>query len=258
MMRCLLLLAIVLMPFAGHAGAPDLSGYRWVQHPGATLPPQGVFRDDLARLVHLTELAQGRPLILALGYYHCPNLCGLARTVLLSAIDAAKLVAGHDYSLAVVSIDPNETTSDARAAKRADITAFPLPGAARDWHYLTGTQNVLSTLTDAVGYAGHFDPALKQFVHPTGIVVITPAGTVSSYLLGLGYHPGDLRVALAQANRGTVRAAAVPVLLLCFHYDATTGRYTLSILKLLKLAAALTLVTVAGLGLLLFRRERQA
>lgn len=258
MMRLWLLLATVLLPVTGHAGAPDLSAYRWIQQPGAQLPLQDRFHDDLARQVRLVDLTRGRPLIVAFGYYHCPNLCGLVRSTLLSAITAANLLAGRDYSLAVISIDPNETTSDARAAKAADIAAFPLPGAARNWHYLTGSESALSMLRAAVGYTGHFDAALKQFIHPTGLVVVTPAGTVSSYLLGLSYHPGDLRVALAQANQGTVRAAAVPILLLCFHYDATTGRYTLSILKLLKLAAALTLVTVAGLGLSLFRRERRA
>ncbi len=258
MMRLWLLLATLLIPLTGHAGAPDLSGYRWIQRPGAKLPLQDTFRDDVARQVRLADLVQGRPLIVALGYYHCPNLCGLVRSTLLGAISAANLVAGRDYRLAVVSIDPNETSSDAHAAKAVDIAAFPSSGAAREWHYLTGTENAVSALTAAVGYKGHFDPALKQFIHPTGLVVVTPAGKVSSYLLGVGYRPGDLRVALDQANQGTVRAAAVPVLLLCFHYDASTGRYTLSILKLLKLAAVLTLVTVAALGLLLFQRERRA
>lgn len=134
---------------------------------------QATFRDDLAHQVHLAELVQSRPLIVALADYHCPNLCGLVRSTLLSAIDAARLVAGQDYNLAVISIDPNETTTDACTAKAADIAAFPSPGAAQDWHYLTGTDSAVSTLTKAVGYTGHFDPALQQFIHPTGLVVVT-------------------------------------------------------------------------------------
>jgi protein SCO1/2 len=214
------------------------------------------FRDAAGRLVRLADLPQGRPLILALGYYRCPNLCGLLRATLLGSLDAAHLLAGRDYVLAVVSIDPNETSADARTAMATDMAAYPLPGASTDWHYLVGDAQSIVSLTDAVGYQGRFDAALKQFIHPTGLVVMTPGGKVSSYLLGLGFEPGDLRVALAQASAGTIRAAVVPVLLLCFHYDAATGRYTLSILKLLKLAAALTLLTVVGLGLFLFRRDR--
>jgi protein SCO1/2 len=253
-----LVVAFLLLPIAARAGTPDLSAYRWVQHPGAQLPVRLVLRDEAAHQVRLADIAHGRPMILAFGYYHCPNLCGLVRSTLLTAIGASSLIAGQDYELAVVSIDPAETTSDAAQAKAADLAAFPLPGATRDWHYLTGSQDAIAALTDAAGYQGRFDAALKQFIHPTGLVIATPTGKVSSYLLGLGYHPGDLRVALSQASQGTIRAAAVPVLLLCFHYDATTGRYTLSILKLLKLAAALTVVTVAGLGAMLFRREYRA
>jgi protein SCO1/2 len=253
-----LVVAFLLLPVAARAGAPDLAGYRWVQHPGAQLPVRLVLRDEAAHQVSLADIAQNRrPMILVFGYYQCPNLCGLVRSTLLTAIGASSLIAGRDYELAVVSIDPAETTSNAEQAKAADLAAFPLPGATHDWHYLTGSGDAIAALTDAAGYQGHFDAVLKQFIHPTGLVIVTPTGKVSSYLLGLGYHPGDLRVALAQASQGTVRAAAVPILLLCFHYDATTGRYTLSILKLLKLAAALTVVTVAGLGLVLFRREYQ-
>lgn len=255
MITRLLALAFLLLPATGHARLPDLSAYRWVQHPGAHLPLHDVLRDESARQIRLADLSQGRPLILAFGYYHCPNLCGLARGTLLTAIGATSFVAGRDYNLAVISIDPNETAADARTAKAADLASYPLPGAALNWHYLTGDQKSLAAFTNAVGYEGSFDAALKQFIHPTGLVVVTPAGRVSSYLLGLGYQPGDLRIAVAQASQGTIRSAAVPVLLLCFHYDATTGRYTLSILKLLKLAAALTVATIAGLGILLFRRE---
>jgi protein SCO1/2 len=253
-----LLVGFLLVPISVSAGAPDLSGYRWIQHSGEQLPMQLLFRDEDAHPVRLADLTQGRPLILAFGYYRCPNLCGLVRGTLFSSIGATSLVAGEDYSLAAISIDPDETAADAQGAKAADLAAFPLPGAVRAWHYLTGGRNSIAALTDAAGYEGRFDAALKQFIHPTGLVIVTPGGRISSYLLGLGYHPGDLRVALAQASQGTIRATAVPVLLLCFHYDATTGRYTLSILKLLRLAAALAVVTVAGFAVLLFRREYRA
>ena len=48
----------------------------------------------------------------------------------------------------------------------------------------------------------------------------------------------------------------MPLLLICFHFDAGTGRYSLEILKVLRLAAILTVLTLAGLLLVLHRRER--
>ena len=93
-------------------------------------------------------------------------------------------------------------------------------------------------------------------MHPVGIVFATPAGAVSSYLLGVGYQPGDVRLGVTRAQWGSIAAAALPVLLLCFHFDPTTGRYTLAIMKVLRLAGAITAVTVAGTLFLAFRRDR--
>jgi protein SCO1/2 len=79
---------------------------------------------------------------------------------------------------------------------------------------------------------------------------------VSSYLLGVGYEPGDVRLGVTRANLGSVAAAALPVLLLCFHFDPQTGRYTLAIMKLLRLAGLITVVTIAATLFLAFRREK--
>jgi protein SCO1 len=47
------------------------------------------------------------------------------------------------------------------------------------------------------------------------------------------------------------------VLLLCFHYDPVTGRYTLAVTRLLQLAAGLTVLTLGGTIALALRRERR-
>ena len=71
------------------------------------------------------------------------------------------------------------------------------------------------------------------------------------------YAPGALRAAVERARAG-VSAFAQPVLLLCFHFDATTGRYTLATLKVLRLAGALTVLTIGGTLWVAHRRGRQA
>ena len=104
------------------------------------------------------------------------------------------MTAGRDYSLVALSIDPAETSADAAAAKADDLQRYPAPGAVQNWHFLTGTADAVQAVADAVGFHDRFDPELKQFVHPAGIVFATPAGVVSSYLLGVGYQPGDVRL----------------------------------------------------------------
>lgn len=237
------------------APAPDLRGFAYQQRPGSRLPLDALFRDETGRSRSLAEVAGGKSLILALVYFHCPNLCGIVRTDLFDALSKTGMTAGRDYTLIALSIDPSETPQDAKAAKADDIARYPLPGAEAAWHFLTGASQNVQAVAEAVGFRDKFDPQLKQFVHPAGIIFATPKGVVSSYLLGVGYAPNDVRLGVTRADLGTVAAAALPVLLLCYHYDPETGRYTLSIMKLLRLAAAITVLAIGGTLYLAFRRE---
>ncbi len=260
MRRCLavvvVLLLVVISPAIALAEpAPDLNFFAYQQKPGSRLPLSATFSDETGHGVRLSELLGGKPLILALVYFHCPNLCGIVRADLFNALGKTGMEAGRDYTLVALSIDSTETSADAKAAKAEDLSRYPLPGADQGWHFLTGPADSVQEVADTVGFRDRFDPALRQFIHPAGIVFATPGGIVSSYLLGVGYQPADIRLAVTRADRGTIAAAALPILLLCYHYDAATGRYTLAILKLLRLAAGITVVTVGGTLFLAFRRE---
>jgi protein SCO1/2 len=256
MRLCLLILLLVAAPrFAFAASVPDFSGVAYEQKMHSQLPLQEVFRDEADRTVRLSDMFGEKPMILVLGYFHCPNLCSVVRADLFDALHASAMTAGRDYSLVALSIDPSEGAADAAAAKADDLQRYPSPGAMQNWHFLRGRAEAVQAVADAVGFHDRFDPGLKQFVHPVGIVFATPAGVVSSYLLGVGYRPGDVRLGVTRAQWGSIAAAALPVLLLCYHFDPTTGRYTLAILKLLRLAAAITAVTVGGTLFLAFRRD---
>jgi protein SCO1/2 len=251
-----LVIAAVVVPAAGYcASAPDANLYAFHERPGARLPIQTVFLDSDDHEVHLNELSRGLPFIVVLAYFHCSSLCGIVRSSLFNALRAAKLEAGRDYALAVVSIDPHETSAEARAAKTADVAAFGPRGAEGFVHYLTGRADDIRALADAVGFRDRFDPATNQYVHPAGVVFVSPSGRVSNYLLGVGYAPPAVRSALEQASAGNIAAVGSPLLLICFHFDPTTGRYSLEILKVLRLAGILTVLTVAGMVLLLHRRQ---
>ena len=257
--RACRLLLLLGLPLAGavpaQAAPPDLTGLGFEPHPGATLPRDVAFVDQDGRPVTLgTSGAQ--PLVLVLGYFTCPSLCGIVRDDLFAALARTGLATPADYRLAFVSIDPAEGPADARAALADDLARFPTAGAAQGWRFLTGPQASIAAVEQAVGFHSRFDASLKQFLHPTGVVVATADGTVSGTLTGVGYQPGDLRAAIVRAQAGGIEQAAQPVLLLCFHFDPATGRYTLAIVKLLRLAGVLTVLTITGLLVALRRRER--
>jgi protein SCO1/2 len=255
--------AVVLLAACGVASGAgrnasdiDPARFSYEERPGARLPNELLFRDSDGRAVRLGDLAQGMPMILVPAYLRCPNLCGVVRASLFGVLQRADLRAGRDYVLAVLSIDPAETSVEASAAKASDLSAFGDGRPQPDWHYLTGPAPSIAAVTDAVGFRNRFDPESRQFIHPAGIVFVSDVGVVSSYLLGVGYTPVDVRSALRGAGAGRIAAAVAPLLLICFHFDATTGRYSLEILKVLRLAGVLTVFTIAGLVFLLHRRDR--
>jgi protein SCO1/2 len=245
------------------AAAPQLdptlvSGLAYHERPGAQVPLQLVFRDADGQIRSLGEQLHGLPMILIPAYFNCPNLCSVVRASLFEALRSTGFRAGRDYTLAVISIDPQETSTDARDALARDRAAFDLPGSAQGWHYLTGAVENIHAVADAIGFRERRDAHSREFLHPAGLIFLTPRGVVSSYLLGVGYTPVQVRAAVERANAGTLAAVASPVLLLCFHFDATTGRYSLEIMKLIRLAGLLTVVTLGTMLWLLRRRPKGA
>ena len=248
-----LLAMLLLCAGPAMAAPPDTSGIGFDQRPGAALPLDAAFHEADGRTVALGSLLRG-PAVLLLGYFHCPSLCGIARDDSLAALASSGLVAGRDYTLIDISIDPAETPAQAAAALADDQARLGAPGAAEGWHFLTGAESSIAAVRGAVGFRSRFDGALEQFLHPAGLVFINPAGTVSGYLLGVGYTPADIRAGVLRARDGGF-AAASPILLLCLHYDPATGRYSLAVMKLMRLAAALTVVTLGGVLLVAHRTK---
>lgn len=229
---------LILLLLAGSARAEEDPGFR--QDPGALVPLGG--------------LLQGRPTVLALVYYHCANLCGIVLADFLSAVQQAGLVAGRDYDLLVMSIDPADKAADADAAKAQHMARFPLPGAEAGWRFLTADPGIQR----AVGYTARYDQATQQFEHPAGVVLLTPEGRVSNYLLGVGYTPEEVADGLRAAGQGDIAKPASEVRLFCFRYDLATGRYSLAIFRALQLFGGLAVAGLAATLFLALRRERRS
>ena len=243
------------------AQSSDPQDFAWQQRAGAQVPLDVAFRettggDEAGHGVRLGDVLGKRPVILDLGYFHCPGLCGTVRADLINALAGSGLSDSQDYTLVALSIDPAETPKDAVEAKDGDLkqASFTQGGG---WHYLTGGAAAIDAVKSAVGFRDRYDASYKQFLHPAGLVVLTRQGVVSNYLLGVGYSAGDLRAAVLRGGEGGVAQAALPVLLLCFHFDSVTGRYTLAIVKVLRLMGVLTILTLGGLMIVLHRQRPQ-
>ena len=188
-----------------------------------------------------------KPVLLTLVYYSCPQLCTLSLTDLTKGMNGlSTLSVGDDYEVVTVSFDPHETPEQARDKKETYLASYRRPNAAAGWHFLTGDADSIRRLTDAVGFHYRWDDKYKQFMHPTGHIVLTPNGVVSRYFFGIDYDLKDFRLSLEEASNNKLGSITDRILLYCFHYDESSGRYTPTITMFLKLGGLLTIAAIGA------------
>ena len=127
------------------------------------------------------------------------------------------------------------------------------PGAARGWHFLTGDQESITRLTDAVGFRYRWDAATNQFAHASGVMVLTPRGKIARYFYGIEYAPSNLRLGIVEASEGRVGSPVDQLALYCYHYDPSTGKYGAVVMNILKLFSVFFLLVMGALFLFLRR-----
>lgn len=237
--------------------APPLKDIGFDQRLGDAVPLDLPFRDEAGKTVHLRDYLGRRPVILSLVYFDCPMLCGMTTDGLVRSLRALRLSAGTDFEVLSVSFDPRETPEMASAKKGPVMRQYGRKGGADGWHFLTGDKASVDALTKSVGFRYVWDAEQKQFAHATGILVLTPQGKIARYFFGIEYPAKDLRLGLVEASEERIGTVVDQLLLLCYHYDPKSGRYTAAVQNIVRAGAALTLAAVAGLVFTLLRREKR-
>jgi protein SCO1/2 len=227
------------------------------QNLNAQVPLDLPFRDDSGRAVRLGDFLGKRPVILALVYYECPMLCTLVLNDLTRSLKPLAFDAGREFDVVAVSIDPKETPALAAAKKRGYLRRYGRSGTEQGWHFLTGEETSIRRLAQVVGFRYDYDPQTGQYAHPAGIMILTPEGRLSRYLYGVEYPPRDVRLGLIEASSHKIGSPVDQILLLCFHYDPSTGKYNFAIMQALRIVGVATVLTVVTfVGLMLWRERR--
>ena len=236
---------------------------KFEQKLGAQVPLDLVFRDEGNGEIRLGDCVNGRPTILVLAYYRCPQLCNQVLNGLLDALKAMPYDAGKEFNVVTVSFDPKEKPPLAATKKANYLREYGRPGAESGWRWLTGNDPEIRALTEAVGFGYEYDKAKKQYAHDSGIVVLTPDGKVARYFFGIDFlgpkkDARDLRLALVESSEGKVGSPVERTITwLCYQYDPHTGKYTLAVQRLLMAGALVTMLAVAVPLYVAFRRERR-
>jgi protein SCO1/2 len=214
------------------------------------------FRDEAGKAVTLGDYFGKKPIILSLVYFSCPMLCTMAENGLLHSLQEVKFSVGNQFDVVTVSFDPHDTPELAAGKKAVYVGLYGRKGADRGWHFLTGDEASIEALTRAVGFRYKYDAQAKQYVHATGIMVLTPQGKLARYYYGIYYPSRDLRLGLVEASANKIGSPVDEVLLFCCRYDPQTGKYGVMISRIIQLSGLMTVLSIAGLILALSRSRK--
>ena len=214
------------------------------------------FVDESGRTVQLGEFFGKRPVILALVYYECPMLCTQVLNGLVTTLGVMNFEPGREFEVVAVSFNPKEGPGLASQKKANYVERYGRPHTAAGWHFLTGSEDSIGKLTQAIGFRYEYDKDIQQFAHGAGIEVLTPHGMISKYFYGIEFSARDLRLGLIEASEERIGTAIDDFLLLCYHYDPATGKYGAAVLRMVRLAGAAFVVALLSFLAFSLRRER--
>lgn len=202
-------------------------------------------------------LSPDRPTIIVPAYYTCPRLCGLLLSGVKELLEKLNLSLGEDYRVVAVSFNPKDTPKSASKMRHRFVDSLPEKvGNPSGWSFLSGSEENIALLMSQLGF--HYKKDKGEFAHTAAIFITTPQGLISQYYTGISFPYRDVRLSLVEAGKGEIGTVIDHVLLYCFRFDPTQGKYTWAAFNVMRAGGGLTLVLLAGLIFWLRKREKNA
>jgi protein SCO1/2 len=258
---------------AGTAGAQvipsempaPVRGLEVENHSGQKIPLTLQFANEQGKIVSLGEYfnrpaigGKGRkPVVVQMMYYRCPILCPTVLTKFTTTLQRIDFTVGRDFDVLLVSIDARDTAADATAQKAAQVISYNRPGddVHGGWNFLTARGDSPRKLADALGFPYRYIPEAGEYAHGACLFVLTPDGTISRYFTGLTYPESDVRRALLEASDGKIGTVFDRWTMWCYHFDPSTGAYTLAAMRVMRVAGGLSVLFIGGLLAVMWRAE---
>ncbi|HRY34205.1 MAG TPA: SCO family protein [Bacteroidales bacterium] len=215
-----------------------------VEHLDTILSPGIMVIGETGDTVPLLSLIN-KPTILNLVYYRCPGICSPIMNSLAEVVDKLDMVIGKDYQILTVSFDAREDISLAVKKKQNYINMVKKEIDPAGWQFMTADSLDIANLCNTVGF--RFKIVGNDFLHPGMIAVFSPQGKLTRYLFGTYFLPFEVKLALAEANKGLSGPTINRVLQFCYTYDPQGRQYVLNVTKvsgILILAIGLIVILV--------------
>jgi protein SCO1 len=220
----------------------------------AQIPLDTAFVDEYGKPVTLRDYSGKKPIVLAFVYLTCPMLCNQVEETLVGSLKMISFNPGTDYEVVFISFDSTDTPDAALKKKHEAMSRFARPATEPGWHFLTGSKEAIDAVTKAADFRFTYDPRTKLFGHASGILLLTPDGRISRYFFGVDYPSSHVRLGLVDASAGKIGTPVDHILLFCYQYDPTKGRYSATILSVIRMGGVVTLLCMA-IGFVIFRRR---
>lgn len=223
---------------------------------GNYLDLNATFIDQNGQTKTIAQILNGKPLILTLNYYTCTTLCSIQLMSLAQSIHAMGWPIGNDFNMATLSFDPSDTTQSAYKKQQEYLTLAQQPRGQWDFFIDNKGENI-KKIADALGFYYKYDPASKEFSHTAAIFFISPEGKISRYLYGVQYKPNDIKFAIMDASANKIGTTTERILLTCYHYNPTNGRYDAFAVNFLRIGALITMLVIGGILAYFFRADKK-
>ena len=187
-----------------------------------------------------------------------PPCCGGPVSAPATGIATPPVASANAIEIVVISFDPRDTPESANAKKQAHLAHWSAQHTAAAWHFLTADEATIRELTAAAGFSYQWDQVTGQFAHVSGVLTLTPDGKLARYFYGVEYSPKELRLALVESSQGRIGSKVEELLLYCFHYDPTVGRYGWAVMTLVRAGGVLTVALMLGFIVMMRRRDKGA
>ena len=241
-----------------HEVPPEIQGVGIKENLGGNIDLDRKFTNHAGQTVSLGNyFGQGRPVLMAMIYYNCPNLCNFQLNGLVNVVNQMKGKAGIDYDVVAVSMDHKETPDLAAKKRQTYLKTIDQKDANKSWHFLVGTEENVKALADEFGFQFKWNDQLGQYAHAAATYVMSEVGQITRYLYGIEFSPQTLRLSLVEASKGLVGDVIDQFLLFCFQFNPAKNKYVLYAYNLMRVGGLMTVVALAAFLIPLWRRERR-
>ncbi|NQV15976.1 SCO family protein [bacterium] len=201
---------------------------------GQTVPMDLMFNDETGQPITLTQVSDGKPIVLALVYYNCTSICNPFLNAIVDVINQSPqaFLPGDKYTVVAVSFDPNENHEIAAQKKASYFNLFEgkTDISEASFRFLSGDSSSIRALTASVGFRYKPDES-GGFKHASSIIVLSPSGIISRYIRGLYFLPVELMVSVTNAMEGKWAPTLRKIVKFCFVEEPEGRGYYFNFLK---------------------------